>query len=90
MKVNFADGKGPGDDMVARALKTEMDRWRPGRGPDWTDLLWRASRLPPRPVVLALSSAVLVMVLLTAVVFMTTVDVGPLANNLSAPAQLGR
>lgn len=89
MKVNFADGDGPGDDLVARALKNEMAGWSPRRGPDWPDLLWKAHRLPPPSVVVFLSSLILVAVLITAVVFMTTIDVGPFANNLDAASRLG-
>ena len=89
MKVDFADGREPGDDVVARSLGTEMGGWAPRKGPDWIDLMRRAHHLPPPPVVLALSSLVLVMVLVTAVVFMTTIDVGPFANNLAAPTTLG-
>lgn len=90
MKVNFADGDGPGDDVVARALEREMAGWTPSRGPDWTDLHRKAHRLPPAPVVVGLSSLVLVAVLVAAVVLMTTIDVGPFASHLDAATRLGR
>ena len=88
MKVDFADGDRPGDDVVVRAVRDEMDSWKPRRGPDWDALIQRAHRLPSPPLVMALSGIALAAILIAAVVAMTTFDVGPLAGPV--PANLGR
>jgi hypothetical protein len=61
-------------------IRAEVDSWTPRRGPDWTDVLIRiAGSGPPPWVVYTAASAALVVILVTAFVVGSYLQLGALA-----------
>ncbi|HEY1421253.1 MAG TPA: hypothetical protein VGG90_11185 [Candidatus Dormibacteraeota bacterium] len=61
-------------------IRSEVDSWSPGRGPDWSDVLIRiAGSGPPPWVIYSAASAALVLILVTAFVVGSWLQLGSLA-----------
>ena len=76
----------PSEPELARMIRTEVDSWTPRRGPDWTDVLIRIAGSGPSPwVVYTAASAALVLILVSAFLIGSWLQVGALAPQ---PAQV--
>ena len=65
---------------VARMVRDGVQSWRSKRGPDWQDLMLRVSGAGPSPIVIySLASAALVVILVTAFIVGSALQVGALA-----------
>jgi hypothetical protein len=95
MKVPYVEdrptqgGSGtPSEADLGRMIRTTVDTWRPGRGPDWSDLMVRiAGTGPPAWVLYTTASAALVVILLAAYLIGSALQLGALAPQ-SIPANL--
>ena len=87
MKVPYVEdrptqgGSGtPSEADLGRMIRTTVDTWRPGRGPDWSDLMVRiAGTGPPAWVLYTTASAALVVILLAAFLIGSALHLGALA-----------
>ena len=79
----------PADAEFIGRLQGEVDRWKPRRGPDLTDLMARAGAGRNLWVFYPAMSAVLVIVLLEAFLLMVSLHIGSLGGQ-PVQAQLGR
>jgi hypothetical protein len=96
VKVSFVKGDpdrdgvfAPGDGDLIGRLRSEIDGWKPRRGPDLRDLLARAAANRNLWVFYPAMSAVLVIVLLEAFLLMISLHIGSLGGQ-PVHAQLGR
>jgi len=70
----------PSEADVSRAIRAEVETWNPRRGPDWSDLMIRLAAAGPSPwVIYSAASAALVVILLTAFVVGSYLQIGALA-----------
>ncbi|HEX9364379.1 MAG TPA: hypothetical protein VGA47_11425 [Candidatus Dormibacteraeota bacterium] len=70
----------PSEADVSRAIRAEVETWNPRRGPDWSDLMIRLAAAGPAPwVIYTAASAALVVILLTAFVVGSYLQIGALA-----------
>jgi hypothetical protein len=70
----------PSEADLSRMIRAEVDTWTPRRGPDWPDLLVRlAGSGPPPWLVYASASAVLVVILVSAFLVGSWLQLGALA-----------
>jgi hypothetical protein len=70
----------PSESDFTRIVRSEVDGWKPRRGPDWSDLLIRVAGVGPSPWVLyTTASAALVVILVTAYVVCSWLQIGALA-----------
>jgi len=70
----------PSEADVSRMIRAEVESWTPRRGPDWSDVLVRLAGSGPSPwVVYAAASAVLVVILVSAFLVGSWLQVGALA-----------
>jgi hypothetical protein len=70
----------PSDADVSRLIRAEVETWSPPRGPDWSDLMIRLAAAGPSPwMIYAAASAALVVILITAFVVGSYLQVGALA-----------
>jgi hypothetical protein len=61
-------------------IRAEVDTWKPRRGPDWSDLMIRLAAAGPSPWVLyPTASAALVVILFTAYLVGSWLQIGALA-----------
>lgn len=61
-------------------IRAEVETWTPRRGPDWADIVVRLAGAGPSPlVVYAAASAVLVVILVSAYLIGSWLQVGALA-----------
>jgi hypothetical protein len=70
----------PSEADVSRAIRAEVETWNPRRGPDWSDLMIRLAATGPSPwMIYTAASAALVVILLTAFVLGSYLQIGALA-----------
>ena len=70
----------PSDADVSRLIRAEVETWSPARGPDWSDLMIRLAAAGPSPwMIYAAASAALVVILITAFVVGSFLQIGALA-----------
>ena len=70
----------PSETEVARTIRDAVEAWRPRRGPDWQDLMRRAAATGPSAwMVYSVASVALVLILLTAFVVGSELQIGALA-----------
>jgi hypothetical protein len=70
----------PSEADLSRMIRAEVDSWTPRRGPDWPDILIRlAGSGPPPWVVYAAASAALVVILVSAFLVGSWLQLGALA-----------
>jgi hypothetical protein len=78
----------PSDDDVARMVRDGVEAWQPKRGADWPDLMVRiAGSGPPAWALYTAASAALVVILVTAFLIGSALQIGALAPQ-SIPAHL--
>jgi len=65
---------------ISRMIRTEVETWTPRRGPDWADILIRLAGAGPSPwVIYTVASAALVVILVTAFIVGSALQLGALA-----------
>jgi hypothetical protein len=70
----------PSEAEMSRMIRTEVETWTPPRGPDWSDMMIRLAAAGPSPwVIYSVASAAMVLILVTAFVVGTWLQVGALA-----------
>jgi hypothetical protein len=70
----------PSDAGVARILRDGIQSWQPRHGPDWTGLMSRVAGNGPSPwLTYSVASVVLVVVLITAFIVGSYLQIGALA-----------
>ena len=70
----------PSEADVSRAIRAEVETWTPRRGPDWSDMMIRLAAAGPSPwVIYSVASAAMVLILVTAFVVGTWLQIGALA-----------
>ncbi len=70
----------PSDADVSRMIRAEVDAWKPRHGPDWPDILIRIAASGPSPwVIYTAASAALVVILVTAFIVGSYLEIGALA-----------
>ncbi len=70
----------PSDDAVDRILREGIQSWQPRRGPDWTALMSKvAGNGPPAWVLYSAASAALVVILISAFIVGSYLQIGALA-----------
>jgi hypothetical protein len=70
----------PSEADVSRAIRAEVETWTPRRGPDWSDMMIRLAAAGPSPwVIYSVASAAMVVILVTAFVLGSWLQVGALA-----------
>jgi len=70
----------PPDADISRMIRAEVETWIPRRGPDWSDILIRLAGSAPSPwLVYTAASAVMVVVLVTAFLVGSALQLGALA-----------
>jgi len=87
VKVPYVDDKAtsggsntPPDADISRLIRAEVDTWVPRRGPNWSDILIRTAGAAPAPwVIYTAASAALVVILITAFVVGSALQLGALA-----------
>ena len=79
----------PADAELIGRLRSEINGWKPRRGPDTRDLLVRAEDVRNLWVFYPAMSAVLVIVLLEAFLIMVSLHIGSLGGQ-PVPAHIGR
>ena len=87
MKVPYVEDKStqggrtaPSEADVSRMIRAEVETWTPRRGPDWSDLMIRLATAGPSPwVIYSVASATMVVILITAFVLGSWLQIGALA-----------
>lgn len=75
----------PSEAEVSRMIRAEVETWKPRRGPDWSDMMIRLAAAGPSPWVLyPVASAALVVILVTAFLVGSWLQVGALAPQPSS------
>jgi hypothetical protein len=70
----------PSEAAVARMLREGVETWVPRRGPDWMGLMARVAGNGPSPLMLySVASAALVVILVTAFIIGSYLQIGALA-----------
>ena len=70
----------PSESDVSRRIRAEVDTWTPRRGPDWSDLMIRLAAAGPSPwIVYSIASAAMVVILITAFMLGSWLQIGALA-----------
>ncbi|MFI5283436.1 MAG: hypothetical protein ACHQ0J_09935 [Candidatus Dormibacterales bacterium] len=65
---------------ISRMIRAEVETWTPRRGPDWADILIRLAGSGPSPwVIYTVASAALVVILVTAFIVGSALQLGALA-----------
>ena len=71
----------PSEDDLGRMIRNTVESWQPRRGPDWSDVLIRLAKSGPPPWLLyTAASAALVLILLTAFLVGSALQIGALAQ----------
>jgi hypothetical protein len=61
-------------------IRAEVETWTPRRGPDWSDMMIRLAAAGPSPwVIYSVASAAMVLILVTAFVLGSWLQIGALA-----------
>jgi len=72
----------PSEADVSRMIRAEVDTWKPRHGPDWPDILMRLAALGPSPwVIYTTASAALVVILVSAFIIGSYLQIGALASH---------
>ena len=87
MKVPYVEDKAtrggqstPSEADVSRMIRAKVETWKPRHGPDWSDLMIRLAAAGPSPwVVYTTASAALVVILITAFIIGSWLQIGALA-----------
>lgn len=87
MKVPYVEDKAtqggqsaPSETEVSRMIRAEVETWKPRRGPDWSDLMIRLAAAGPSPwMIYASASAALVVILVTAFIVGSWLEIGAFA-----------
>ena len=75
----------PSEAEVSRLIRAEVETWKPRRGPDWSDMMIRLAAAGPSPwVVYTTASAALVVILITAFIVGSWLQIGALAPQPSS------
>ena len=70
----------PSEADVSRMVRAKVETWKPRHGPDWSDLMIRLAAAGPSPwVVYTTASAALVVILITAFIVGSWLQIGALA-----------
>ena len=70
----------PLDADISRMIRSEVQTWTPPKGPDWPDILIRLAGAGPAPwVIYTAASAALVVILVTAFIVGSALQLGALA-----------
>ena len=70
----------PSEQDVSRLVRAEVETWKPRRGPDWSDMMIRLAAAGPSPwVVYSVASVAMVVILVTAFVIGSWLQIGALA-----------
>ena len=70
----------PSEADVSRMIRVKVETWKPRHGPDWSDLMIRLAAAGPSPwVVYTTASAALVVILITAFIIGSWLQIGALA-----------
>jgi hypothetical protein len=70
----------PSEADVSRLIRAEVDTWKPRRGPDWSDMMIRLAAAGPSPwVIYTTASAALVVILITAFLVGSWLQIGAFA-----------
>ena len=70
----------PSDDALARLVREGIQSWQPSRGPDWPGLLMKVAGTGPPPwLTYSVASAVLVVILISAFIVGSYLQIGALA-----------
>jgi hypothetical protein len=76
----------PSEADLSRMIRSEVESWKPRRGPDWPDILIRIASSGPSPwVIYTTASAALVVILIAAFLVGSALDLGGLGLQ---PAQV--
>ena len=95
MKVPYVEDKPtqggsriPSEDDLSRMIRTTVESWTPRRGPDWPDVLIRLAKSgPPTWLLYTAASAALILILLTAYLVGSALQIGALGPQ-PVPANL--
>lgn len=87
MKVPYVEDKAtqggsnsPSETDVSRMIRAEVETWKPRRGPDWSDMMIRLAAAGPSPwAIYTMASAALVVILITAFLVGSWLQIGALA-----------
>ncbi len=87
MKVPYVEDKTtrgglttPSEADVSRMIRAEVETWKPRHGPDWSDLMIRLAAAGPAPwVIYSAASAALVVIIVTAFLVGSWLQIGALA-----------
>jgi hypothetical protein len=75
----------PSEADVSRMIRNTVESWQPQRGPDWPDILIRlASTGPPAWLLYTAASAALILILITAFLIGSALQLGALAQPIPA------
>ena len=70
----------PSEADVSRMIRAKVETWKPRHGPDWSDMMIRLAAAGPSPwVVYTTASAALVVILITAFIVGSWLQIGALA-----------
>ena len=70
----------PSEADVSRMIRVKVETWKPRHGPDWSDMMIRLAAAGPSPwVVYTTASAALVVILITAFIVGSWLQIGALA-----------
>ena len=70
----------PSEDELSRMIRATVESWQPRRGPDWPDIIIRLAGSGPPPWLLyTAASAALVVILVTAFLVGSALQLGALA-----------
>ncbi len=70
----------PSEADVSRMIRAEVETWKPRRGPDWSDIMVRLAATGPAPwVIYTTASAALVVILVSAFLIGSWLQIGALA-----------
>ena len=79
-KATLGGSNTPSDADISRMIRSEVETWTPRRGPDWSDVLIRLAGAGPAPwIIYTAASAALVVILVTAFIVGSALQLGGLA-----------
>ena len=79
-KTTSGGASTPSEADVSRMIRAKVETWKPRHGPDWSDLMIRLAAAGPSPwVVYTTASAALVVILITAFIVGSWLQIGALA-----------
>jgi hypothetical protein len=70
----------PSEADVSRMIRSQVETWKPRRGPDWSDIMVRLAATGPAPwMIYTTASAALVVILVSAFLIGSWLQIGALA-----------